>query len=141
MDNLSNMLEPWTDDLELIDSDLDDRAFVRRVSELVDALVAQHQSGTAIYRGEPLNVAQAVNWIAALVGEQDPEQLDVNGGTIATLFDLVEAATGISRVGCVDEECSPVPSKIALAVNKVRQSGILAMLGPGRRYFFGHPVP
>jgi hypothetical protein len=141
MDNLSNMLEPWTEGLELVDSDLDDVAFVRRASELIDELVALHGPETFIYRAEPLSAARAVTWIRELTGEEDPEELDINGGTIATLFDLVEGHTGFSRVGCVDQECSPVLPKISSVLNKLTQSGILATLAPGHRYFFGHPVP
>jgi hypothetical protein len=141
MDNLSNMLEPWTEDLELVDSDLDGPSFIRRASELIDELVTRQGPETFIYRAEPLSAARAVTWITDLTAEEDPEELDVNGGTIATLFDLVEAQTGISRVGCVDQECSPVLPRISSVLNKLTQSGILTKLAPGRRYFFGHPVP
>jgi hypothetical protein len=138
MDNLSNLLEVDREDLELVDSTLDDEAFVARVDERVADIVKRYGAEMAIYRGEPLDAGRLVDAIAALCAEDEPEY---HGGTIAGLFVLLEGLTGWPYAGCLDDDCTPVLPKISHTLNSLRQSGRLDRLEPGRRYFFGHLLP
>jgi len=137
MDRASNLLEMDREDLELVDSTLDDAAFVARVDELVTELERRYGEATAIYRGEPLDARRLVDAIAALCAEDEPELM---GGTIASLFVLLEGLTGWPYAGCLDDDCTPMLPKIAHTLNSLRQSGRLDRLVPGQRYFFGHPL-
>lgn len=138
MDRASNLLELDGEELELVDSPLDDAAFVARVDELVAELERRYGESTAIYRGEPLDVNTIVRKIAAACAEDEPELM---GGTIASLFVLLEGLTGWPYASCLDDDCVPVLPKIAHTLNALRQSGRLDRLEPGRRYFFGHLLP
>lgn len=138
MDHVSEMLEADPERVELVDSPLDDDAFVARVDALVAELAAHHGPETAIHRGEPLDARRIVDAIAALCAAEEPEY---GGGTIAYLFSLLEGITGWPYAGCLDDDCVPVLPKISHTLNSLRQSGRLDRVVPGQRYFFGHPLP
>lgn len=138
MDHVSTLLEVDSDDLEFVDSPLDDDAYIARVDERVEALTARHGRQTAIFRGEPLDAERLVEAIADLCAADEPEY---GGGTIAFLFSLLEGMTGWPYAGCLDDDCTPVLPKISHTLNSLRQSGRLDSLVPGRRYFFGHALP
>ena len=141
MDRLSDMLGPWSDDSELIESKLDDESFKRRVDELIVDVRALHGEKTFIYRAELVNARKIVSEIAAMAGEEDEEELATNSGVMAVLFSLLEAMTGVPYAGCFAPGCNPVLPKISHTLNTIRQSGILDKLEPGHRYFFGHRIP
>ncbi|WP_375773322.1 hypothetical protein NR798_21385 [Archangium gephyra] len=138
MDNVSDILEAETDDLELVESNLDDAAYVRHVEEKVAELRTRYGDAQFFLNGEPLGAAKVAETIARLCAEEEPE---LRGGRIANLFGILEGMTGASYVGCLDDDCEPVMPKISAVLNKLRQSGGLEKLEPGNRYFFGHRRP
>lgn len=138
MDNLSHILEADTDDLEFVESKLDDAAYVRRVEEKVAELRLRYGDAKYFLNGEPLCAAKVAENIAQLCAGEEPE---LRGGRIAYLFSLLEGMTGASYVGCLDDDCEPVMPKISAVLNKLRQSGALEKLEPGHRFFFGHRLP
>ncbi|PSM30557.1 hypothetical protein [Haliangium sp. UPWRP_2] len=138
MDHLNSMLEPEDSEPVLIDSPLPDAAFVATVREMTQALRKLYGDQPAIFHGEPLTVEKLAAAIASLCAQDEPEQY---GGIIAQLLSLIEAMTGVPYAGCLDDDCDPVLPAISHTLNSLRQSGLLAGLQPGRRYFFGHLIP
>lgn len=135
MDSISDMVEPQRENLEIAENTLPDEAFTQRIRGLVAELRARHGQETFIYYGEPMDIAKIAEAIAHLCRAEDPEQ---NGGVIAKLFCLLEGMTGISYVGCLDDDCTPILPRIASTLNKLRMAPGLARTEPGSRYFFGH---
>ncbi|HYO68462.1 MAG TPA: hypothetical protein VEU33_20505 [Archangium sp.] len=138
MDSVSDLLEADTPDLEFVESKLDDAAYVRRVEEKVAEIRTLHVDAKFFLNGEPLSATRLAENIARLCAGEEPELWD---GRIANLFSLLEGMTGISYVGCLDDDCEPVMPKIASVLNKLRQNGGLEKLEPGHRFFFGHRLP
>lgn len=138
MDHLSTLLEPDDESPELLDSSLPDAAFVATVGRKVQALRERYGTQAAVFRGEPLAAENLAAAIGQLCAQEEPE---LYGGVIAQLFSLLEAMTGEPYTGCLDEDCDPVFPAISHRLNTLRQSGRLAGLQTGQRYFFGHRLP
>ncbi|NTX11906.1 hypothetical protein HUA76_13990 [Myxococcus sp. CA056] len=138
MDNVSDVLEADTDDLEFVESKLDDATYVRRVEETVGELRTRYGHEQFFLNGEPLGPAKAAEAIARLCAEEEPE---LRGGRIETLFSILEGMTGTPYVGCLDDNCEPVMPKISSVLNKLRQHQEFEKFELGKRYFFGHRVP
>lgn len=138
MDCVSDILEADTEDLEFVESKLDDAAYVRSVEEKVAELRTRFGNAKCFLSGEPLGAARVAENIARLCAEEEPE---LRGGRIANLFSLLEGMTGATYVGCLGDDCEPVMPKISAVLNKLRQGGALEKLEPGHRFFFGHRIP
>ncbi|MFO7563119.1 MAG: hypothetical protein R6X02_10790 [Enhygromyxa sp.] len=137
MGTLSTMLEPDVDDVELIDSPLADAEFSQKVMGLFQAIVTETGRTSGIYHGATLDLSRAAAEIGEMLSEADP----LTGSPIHERFSLIEAMTGWPFAGCLDDECTPVPTQIAHTLNSLHQSKRLDALQPGRRYFFGHELP
>lgn len=137
MDSLNDILEPETDAPELIDSPLDDAAFVARVDAMIADLRERHGAGAFVLRGEPLNAVGIASTIARTCGERDYEIV----GDIPRLLGLLEAMTGVACAGCLDDDCLPVTPVLSATLNRLHLGTVLTRLEPGHRYFFGHKLP
>ena len=138
---ISNMLEPWIDDLELFESKLDGESYQRRVQRIVASFEERYGKGTFIHRSEPLDARKLVSTITSLASEEDEEELFLNHAPIAELLDMLEGMTGIPCAGCLDHPIRIELAKVSRALDTVKASGILDKLEPGHRYFFGHRIP
>ncbi|MEM7154629.1 MAG: hypothetical protein AAF799_17405 [Myxococcota bacterium] len=136
MDAVSAILEPDIDARELVDSPLDDEAYVEKVDAFADALVKEHGEGTAMHHGAPLDLDAVARSISELCAEEDP-----SGGYIFDRLSLIEGMTGAAIAGCLDDDCAPQFAKISYVLNRLRQDKTLEGFEAGKRYFFGHALP
>lgn len=136
MVSISDLLEADVEPLLFADSLVDDGTYQQQVSQWSERLQRTH-GPAAILAGELLSPQAIMTTIERLCSQNEPE---CNGGTIARLFVLLEGLTGWPYAGCIDVHCAPVLPQIALTLGRLRESGLLDRLKPGRRYFFGHPL-
>src|SRR5690242_10900399 len=93
MDNVSELLEADADEMEFVESKLDDAAYVRRVEEKVAGIRTRHENAKFFLNGEPIGASNVAENITRLCSEEEPE---LRGGRIANLFSLLEGMTGTS---------------------------------------------
>lgn len=91
-----------------------------------------------VFGGEALALATLIERLeeACLEDEDDPEQL--MGGTVE-FVDMIEAMTGLSRIGLYDEELDGDVAALRAYAARAREH--VEALEPGARWFFGHLVP
>ena len=138
MSRLSHMLEYEPGDLYDDMGELSQEEYEERVVSASRACEKRYGADVAIFEGSPLSLARIAGRVETLCESSEAYEYS---GTISMYFDLIEAMTGHSTAGVFDSEITVDPHAAIRVVAELQRSGALERFQPGKRYFFGHPLP